>query len=86
MWRLRRPLLKYVVYFGFLTTLFFGFCVGKAEPDVQVLVSPSPSASAEAFTFPDLYEASIAELQSGLQSRHFTSVDLVKVSTVHTQP
>ena len=33
-------------------------------------------------TFPDLYEASIAELQSGLESGLFTSVDLVKVSVV----
>ena len=31
-------------------------------------------------TFPDLYEASIAELQDGLEKGHFTSVDLVKVS------
>ena len=30
-------------------------------------------------TFPDLYEASIAELQAGLEKGHFTSVDLVKV-------
>lgn len=29
--------------------------------------------------FPDLYEASIAELQDGLQRELFTSVDLVKV-------
>jgi amidase len=28
---------------------------------------------------PDLYEASIAELQDGLEHGHFTSVDLVKV-------
>ena len=28
---------------------------------------------------PDLYEASIAELQEGLEHGHFTSVDLVKV-------
>ncbi|KZW00379.1 amidase signature enzyme [Exidia glandulosa HHB12029] len=28
--------------------------------------------------FPDLYEATIAELQDGLERRHFTSVDLVK--------
>ena len=31
-------------------------------------------------TFPDLYEASIAELQDGLENGHFTSVDLVKVN------
>lgn len=29
--------------------------------------------------FPDLYEASVAELQAGLYAGHFTSVDLVKV-------
>jgi hypothetical protein len=28
---------------------------------------------------PDLYEASISELQDGLEHGHFTSVDLVKV-------
>ena len=30
--------------------------------------------------FPDLYEASIAELQHGLQNGDFSSVDLVEVS------
>lgn len=30
--------------------------------------------------YPDLYEASIKELQSGLDKNQFTSVDLVKVS------
>lgn len=30
---------------------------------------------------PDLYEASISELQEGLEKGLFTSVDLVKVST-----
>jgi amidase len=28
--------------------------------------------------FPDLYEASVMELQAGLDAQHFTSVDLVK--------
>ncbi|KIJ64690.1 hypothetical protein HYDPIDRAFT_111255 [Hydnomerulius pinastri MD-312] len=32
----------------------------------------------QAFEFPDLYEAGIAELQQGLEKGHFTSVDLVK--------
>ncbi|TCD65458.1 hypothetical protein EIP91_002672 [Steccherinum ochraceum] len=32
----------------------------------------------QAIKFPDLYEASIAELQEGLEKRQFTSVDLVK--------
>ena len=36
-------------------------------------------ATSAAVTFPDLYEASIAELQAGLEKGHFTSVDLVKV-------
>ena len=32
--------------------------------------------------FPDLYEASISELQAGLDNGHFTSVHLVKVRLV----
>ena len=35
--------------------------------------------------FPDLYEASITELQDGLQKGLFTSVDLVKVGTATPQ-
>ena len=35
--------------------------------------------AAAVVSFPDLYEASIAELQAGLDAEHFTSVDLVKV-------
>lgn len=34
---------------------------------------------AKPITFPDLYEASVPELQAGLNAGHFTSVDLVKV-------
>ncbi|KAG9226805.1 hypothetical protein CCMSSC00406_0009723 [Pleurotus cornucopiae] len=33
---------------------------------------------AKPITFPDLYEASVPELQAGLNAAHFTSVDLVK--------
>ncbi len=33
-------------------------------------------------TLPDLYEASIRELQNGLDARRFTSVDLVEVNDV----
>ena len=29
--------------------------------------------------YPDLYEASVVELQAGLDAGHFSSVDLVKV-------
>ncbi|KAI0342226.1 amidase signature enzyme [Trametopsis cervina] len=38
----------------------------------------SPKIRASFPDFPDLYEASIADLQSGLHNGHFTSVDLVK--------
>lgn len=33
------------------------------------------------YAYPDLYEATIEELQEGLKKRRFTSVDLVKVSS-----
>ncbi|KAI9060013.1 amidase signature enzyme [Trametes sanguinea] len=51
---------------------------------VLALVSASKGATqrsgvaSSAVKFPDLYEASIAELQDGLEKGHFTSVDLVK--------
>lgn len=34
--------------------------------------------------FPDLYEASVVELQNGLDNGDFTSVDLIKVSATLT--
>lgn len=37
------------------------------------------AAAAAAVQFPDLYEASVLELQAGLDAGHFSSVDLVKV-------
>ncbi|KAI0634576.1 amidase signature enzyme [Trametes polyzona] len=41
--------------------------------------APAPQAVASnAIKFPDLYEASISELQNGLEKGHFSSVDLVK--------
>lgn len=49
-------------------------CVGVLQQHAR----DRPRASSAAF--PDLYEASIAELQSGLESGLFTSVDLVKAS------
>lgn len=39
----------------------------------------SDAAEIGKVTFPDLYEASIAELQGGLEKGHFSSEDLVKV-------
>ena len=52
---------------------FISFSYGATEDQV-------PLASTRLTPFPDLYEASILELQSGLEQGHFTSVDLVKVS------
>ena len=40
----------------------------------------APTAVTRSTIFPDLYEASISELQDGLEKGQFTSVDLVKVS------
>lgn len=40
------------------------------------------TATTAEITFPDLYEASIAELQDGLAKGQFSSVDLVKVSHI----
>ncbi|KAK7682779.1 hypothetical protein QCA50_014162 [Cerrena zonata] len=55
-----------IVFFAVLASLL-GFCLPQKH-----------SATTNTVTFPDLYEASIAELQSGLASGLFTSVDLVK--------
>ena len=43
------------------------------------LVQARSSKPSNSTDLPDLYEASIVELQNGLVSRAFTSVDLVKV-------
>ena len=37
------------------------------------------TTDAKPIQFPDLYEASVLELQEGLDAGHFSSVDLVKV-------
>jgi hypothetical protein len=64
-----------------LTTMFI------ARPIWLVCLAVSLLASALATPphstkFPDLYEASLAELQDGLDAGHFTSVDLIKVSSI----
>ena len=41
---------------------------------------------AKHYAYPDLYEASIDELQRGLDSGAFSSVDLVKVRTTGSFP
>lgn len=49
----------------------------QANPLPGTVAASAPPVK---ITFPDLYEASIAELQDGLEKGHFTSVDLIKVS------
>ena len=64
------------------------FAVYAALLSFCVSIGASTTASADAMnaraagtvTFPDLYEASISELQEGMEKGHFTSEDLVKVS------
>lgn len=68
--------LVFVVLASFLTT-----CLPAQEiPDDHIGdVIHSRSRNVQKFAgFPDLYEASIAELQEGLEQKVFTSVDLVK--------
>ena len=39
----------------------------------------SAASTRRDYVYPDLYEASVVELQAGLDAGHFSSVDLVKV-------
>lgn len=57
-----------------LFALFLAFAWAGMGFRQESTRAPAPSQ------FPDLYEASITELQDGLQKGLFTSVDLVKVS------
>lgn len=57
-----------IIFFAVLASLL-GLCL----PQEHFITTNKASS------FPDLYEASIAELQNGLASGLFTSVDLVKV-------
>lgn len=70
-----RSALYKMLAFTSLLYLILAFCT------VERVFAISGPDTAE---LPDLYEASIAELQDGLQKGHFTSVDLVKVSTPYT--
>lgn len=56
---------------GFLAVLYATF--------LSSYISKESLISTASSHYPDLYEASIAELQAGLESGLFTSVDLVKV-------
>lgn len=51
---------------------------GITPPDFAVSTAKVPEVQ-----FPDLYEASILELQQGLDAGHFSSVDLVKVRATY---
>ena len=63
-----------LVSFVVLAYQFLLVFSSSSSPDAAD--APEPDAQ----TFPDLYEASIAELQDGLSKGLFTSVDLVTVS------
>ena len=66
-----------------ITESVFGLCwLSLAIHSVATLASDQASfqVSHASDKFPDLYEASIAELQHGLQNGDFSSVDLVEVS------
>ncbi|CAL1710138.1 unnamed protein product [Somion occarium] len=65
-----RRLTRRIVFFAVLASLL-GFCLPQDRVGArEETVKPQ--------SFPDLYEASIAELQAGLASGLFTSVDLVQ--------
>ena len=56
--------------------LLIATAISRARPHASTGSPAPPTVSG----FPDLYEASIAQLQAGLESKQFTSVDLVKLS------
>lgn len=76
------------VFLVCLLAFIYQFALGNAgrdiidgttlPPDPRRIVSPTRRLASNT-TLPDLYEASIAELQSGLEQGLFTSVDLVTV-------
>ena len=74
-------MLKKVATLGTIIALFVSACLSST----QILGGQLESVELRTQNvqdlggLPDLYEASIAELQEGLQRREFTSVDLVKV-------
>ncbi|TFK31318.1 amidase signature enzyme [Crucibulum laeve] len=57
------------------TWLFIGLSATLTLVNTSCAIA---GVASEQLTLPDLYEASIVELQHGLDARHFTSVDLVK--------
>ena len=61
-----------------VTWLLLAWVSFLESPFLKVLFGTTPLES-HLEGLPDLYEASISELQLGLEKRQFTSVDLVKV-------
>jgi len=70
---------------GLFKTLIVALCILQSTTLSQAIVFPksdsTPRTKATA-ELPDLYEASVIELQDGLDADLFTSVDLVKVHTL----
>lgn len=64
-----KPMLRFPYLISALLLLFLGDTWAH-----------SFNSRSKPIVFPDLYEASIEELQNGMEAGHFTSVDLVKVS------
>ena len=61
-----------------LATLFLTWVSFSQSLDPRGL-SRAMGLESQSKGLPDLYEASISQLQQGLEKEHFTSVDLVKV-------
>jgi amidase len=59
-----------------LTTSLFFFALYLQAPHVWRIVRVPHSS--QNVTLPDLYEASVVDLQAGMAAGHFTSVDLVR--------
>lgn len=68
-----KPMLRFPYLISALLLLFLGNTWAH-----------SLNSRSKPIVFPDLYEASIEELQNGMEAGHFTSVDLVKVSCTCT--
>jgi len=70
------------VTLGLLSLVSFPEIIGAEAgllPTLPISMPPFSPFPAPPKNLPDLYEASIAELQAGLIKGEFTSVDLVKV-------
>ncbi|PPQ69889.1 hypothetical protein CVT26_014152 [Gymnopilus dilepis] len=62
---------------AFVARLLLAFLV-LLEALVLGVSAAADAPDAKGITLPDLYEASVLELQAGLDAGHFTSVDLIK--------